>query len=839
MNTRARFSVACILLAAFLALGSTAARSASDVAASIGGVTQLTPGMRVVLLADPNDNPYHVAPPAEFSQAGIQSPRNATIVVNYIGSWDAQAQTAFQYAVDIWETQITSPVPIAIDARWSALGSGVLGAAGWIAAARDFAGAPQSGTWYPIALANKLYGSDLASTYADIGATFNSSFANWYFGTDGNPPSGKYDFVSVVLHELCHGLGFGGSMRVSGGQGSWGDQGYPYIYDRFAENGSGQSLLDTSLFPNPSAALAAQLTSGNIYFDAPVARAANGGSPVKLYAPSSWSTGSSYAHLDEIYNGTPNALMTYSIGAAESIHNPGAIARAMLQDTGLTIPGSNGSPTLAGLPDPTVPNTGTSSNVIDLWAYANDAEDADAALVFTISNSPDANAGVTIGSNRYIHISPSAGWTGTTDVTIQVKDTGNLTATDTFRVTVGSAAVCDFSDGFESGALGTGWTVYTTNEGRVRVATGYPHAGSYSVLLDDSVAASQYSTAAAVLAIDLSDRLNVTLDFWWREFSDESHPQDGVFISSDYGINWTQALSFNSGTGTYRNDVLDIDAIASSKGLTLNDHFLIKFQFYDDGAIDLDGYAFDDVQIACVGRLSDYVMYLPLAVRNWPPIVNRTFVASADDTSLLSAHGDTAYSSLSTLAVGYGPDPQLNTGVARSILRFDLSALPASAYIQKATLQPYLYYYAYRSGHSSLMSVSAHRVGQPWPGSPTWNNFATAFAESHGSVSVGTTFTRYSIDVTGLVRGWINGVWPNYGIMLRGQESGYDNLKRFYSANSTSSSRRPWLIVEYADPSGAIVTAVIPAEPPSDAEIGPPEDGGATLGDGWDYGTEK
>jgi hypothetical protein len=41
---------------------------------------------------------------------------------------------------------------------------------------------------------------------------------------------------------------------------------------------------------------------------------------------------------------------------------------------------------------------------------------------------------VTLTANRYIAINPTSGWNGTTQVEIQVKDTGGLTATDTFSV---------------------------------------------------------------------------------------------------------------------------------------------------------------------------------------------------------------------------------------------------------------------------------------------------------------------------------------------------------------------------------------------------------------------
>ena len=110
----------------------------------------------------------------------------------------------------------------------------------------------------------------------------------------------------------------------------------PITYDRFTENGAGSPLLS---FPNGSAALAPQLTSSNLYFDGTNANAANGGTPPKLFAPSTWMQGSSYSHLDEVFNNTENALMTYALADGESNHSPGPIASAILQDVGWTFVG--------------------------------------------------------------------------------------------------------------------------------------------------------------------------------------------------------------------------------------------------------------------------------------------------------------------------------------------------------------------------------------------------------------------------------------------------------------------------------------------------------------------
>jgi hypothetical protein len=280
------------------------------------------------------DGPVRIPPPASFKQ-GEAAPQAATIQVNYIGAWAPEAITAFEYSASIWASLLTSPVTIRVDAKWEPLPSGVLGGARALEIYRDFPGVPLPNTWYPVALANKLRGLDLSPAISDIEATFNSTFAGWFFGTGGGTPPNQVDFASVVLHELGHGLGFFGSMTVSSGLGSWGyGTSYPAIYDRFTENGVGQALLNTALFPNYSAQLAAQLTSNNIYFNGPLANAGNQGQRVKLYAPSTWQQGSSYSHLDQIFNNTPNALMTYSIGYGEWIHNPGAVTLGLFDDMG-------------------------------------------------------------------------------------------------------------------------------------------------------------------------------------------------------------------------------------------------------------------------------------------------------------------------------------------------------------------------------------------------------------------------------------------------------------------------------------------------------------------------
>lgn len=285
--------------------------------------------------------PAHVCtlPPAAFQGAlyipppgGRKTSFSATFDIDFVGPWPAAAQTAFQYAADIWGGLLNSPLPIGVTANWSSLGAGILGSAGSNGIIRDFPAAPQSGTWYARALANALQDFDFNGTASEINATFNSDFGNWYFGTDGNTPAGQYDFVTVVLHELGHGLGFFGSMTVSGSTGNWGyGTGFPAIYDRFANADDGTSLLNNPPFANPSANLRTVLTGGSVssggggvFFD-------GAGGNRALYTPGTFNPGSSYSHFDT--GSFPNELMKHALPPQQAIHDPG-LSFLLLNDIG-------------------------------------------------------------------------------------------------------------------------------------------------------------------------------------------------------------------------------------------------------------------------------------------------------------------------------------------------------------------------------------------------------------------------------------------------------------------------------------------------------------------------
>ncbi len=291
-----------------------------------------TSDTQIELIADPNTSDLRVDAPREFLLAADRAP-TSDLQVNYIAAGSTlngntcqtfpnEARTAFEYAASIWESLLVSNVPIKINACWAPLPTGVLGSSG-----PTYLSLINS-RYVVAALANAMLGYDTNSSVADMSITYSSNFAsNFYYGTDQNTPFNQYDFASIVLHEIAHGLGFIGMYYWNGSQvvGS----SYPYAYDMFTRDGSGTYIRTLT---NP--ALTSTLVGGSAYFDGPNARAANGGDWAKLYTPSPWRSGSSYSHLDEIFNGTENALMTYSISNGESVHNPGPVTMGIFKDIG-------------------------------------------------------------------------------------------------------------------------------------------------------------------------------------------------------------------------------------------------------------------------------------------------------------------------------------------------------------------------------------------------------------------------------------------------------------------------------------------------------------------------
>ncbi|GET27049.1 T9SS type A sorting domain-containing protein [Prolixibacter sp. NT017] len=315
-----------IVLAFFLILGNQAYSK---------NYNRSLPGRYALCYKSDSVRKSFVPPPNAFLKSATA---NSNFSLELIG-FSQEAADAFRYAVSVWESVLDSPVPIRLKATWTSLDKGVLGSCGPASYYRDFNGALRENTYYPVALADKMSNQDiLGSTSPDMVARFNSDNTDWYFGTDGNTPVDKYDFVSVVIHEIGHGLGIIGFASVTGLEGKIGDDTnlFPGIYDVYVQNLQGEQLVDTNYFANPSADLYSQFTGNALQFDSRLAREDYNGTNPRLYAPSTWNDGSSFYHLDDATYpaGSANALMTHALAYGEANHDPGPLLEGMLAEMG-------------------------------------------------------------------------------------------------------------------------------------------------------------------------------------------------------------------------------------------------------------------------------------------------------------------------------------------------------------------------------------------------------------------------------------------------------------------------------------------------------------------------
>jgi exo-beta-1,3-glucanase (GH17 family) len=98
-------------------------------------------------------------------------------------------------------------------------------------------------------------------------------------------------------------------------------------------------------------------------------------------------------------------------------------------------PPSNTPPTISGIPDVKILLNQTAP-IIDLWLYASDKEDPDSALNFRIVQQTNTNAiNCYLDANRYLKFN-TAQSIGYSEITVEVTDSGNLSGTDVFRITV-------------------------------------------------------------------------------------------------------------------------------------------------------------------------------------------------------------------------------------------------------------------------------------------------------------------------------------------------------------------------------------------------------------------
>ena len=260
--------------------------------------------------------------------------KKSNFIVNY-NTVPTVARAAVQAAIDVWSENFSSTVPVTVNVSWGRASSyGILAAASAKSNFANFPNAPDKTLYYAAALANALAGNDLDLNNPELEITISSD-APWYYGVDGKCPPKSFDLVSVILHEMGHGLGFISGSYYDEYSG-YGRVDLPTPFDAYAQLPDGRRLAD---MPSPSIETGKALTSP-LYWSGENGIKANNGIKPPLYTPSIYEPGSSVSHLDErtFSQAGANRVMTPNLDSGEVFHLPGSLLLAMFDDMRLKPP---------------------------------------------------------------------------------------------------------------------------------------------------------------------------------------------------------------------------------------------------------------------------------------------------------------------------------------------------------------------------------------------------------------------------------------------------------------------------------------------------------------------
>ena len=347
-----------------------------------------------------------------------------------------QRQNVIHFAARLLEQVIDSSVPITIDAEFDSLSCSstvaTLGSSGpssyhYGNASSNY---PVANTYYVQALANSITGNDL-STASDMTLTFNSDIdnnndclanRNWYYGLDGDANAQDIDFLSTVLHETLHGLGFLTLVNVNtGSRLNNRDDIFSLMLEDHSEGKTWLQMTNAERVDSASDDPDLHWIGSNVQADIGILSAGTNQGHVRMHAPSPINSGSSVSHFSN--NVSPFELMQPSLNQpANSI----GLAKALLQDIGWAT-SLGDKPIIANIGNVEIINSSPTNISFALLDNDTDITAVNISASSSNTNIID-NSGITfIGDQRLrqITVTPLSGVSGVVNITLTASDGSN------------------------------------------------------------------------------------------------------------------------------------------------------------------------------------------------------------------------------------------------------------------------------------------------------------------------------------------------------------------------------------------------------------------------------
>ena len=161
------------------------------------------------------------------------------------------------------------------------------------------------------------------------------------------------------------------------------------------------------------------------------------------------------------------------------------------------------------------------------------------------------------------------------------------------------------------------------------------------------------------------------------------------------------------------------------------------------------------------------------------------------DTSTYQDSGGTNYGTSTTLQIG-----GYSSYYMRSYLKFNLSSL-AGKTITSAKLKLYKHYV---NTYGESVTFSARRITADWDEMGLTYNNAPAYSAAYGSIYTFGPINAWSeIDLKTMLQEWIDGTYPNYGVCLSYEATGYRYNSTWRSKEYSDPAYRPYLEIVVAN----------------------------------------
>jgi hypothetical protein len=172
-------------------------------------------------------------------------------------------------------------------------------------------------------------------------------------------------------------------------------------------------------------------------------------------------------------------------------------------------------------------------------------------------------------------------------------------------------------------------------------------------------------------------------------------------------------------------------------------------------------------------------------------------------------------------AVRFGPHPDADTYIAEEAKNTNyaaademyvsntigrreriLIAISPAGLIRAGTLERAVLHIYMGSSAGTGEPVTVNRVTAPWDATTaTWESVLGGRFDEAAATSIDTESAGWkALDITPLMREWLEGSSKNYGVILTASAAGGDTTATFYGSNHPDPLLRPWLEVTFTAP---------------------------------------